>query len=90
MAKMIISKIIKGRMSPEYHQCYMPAQQQAHMDQGPQGPWDQVQRHVRRKALIIDFLLQLTILNQHYAEQNSNFLILDCLVSKEYDKDFLY
>ena len=41
-------------------------------------------------TLIIDFLLQRTILNKHYAEQNSSFLILDCLVSKEYDKDFLY
>ena len=47
-------------------------------------------RYVRRLAFIIDSLLQQTTSNQHYAKQNSDFLILDCLVSKEYDKDFLY
>lgn len=35
-------------------------------------------------------LLRQTISNQHYVGQNSNFLILDYLLLKVYDKDFLY
>jgi hypothetical protein len=54
-------------------------------------PWSDLapmKRYVRGIVLKLDFLLQRTVSTQHYEEQNSSFLILDCLVLKEFDKDF--